>query len=273
MILVLLWRESFEVLSPFWDARVAKPTVVYHCSTELLMYSTIKKWEDSLRSYHRQVRLGLGTEFRSEKTPRNRLGTVSVIPRKKMLIPGHSEFRGRANSEAWNGTEWNKILRKKWSFFFTQLAQPLWSLWRPLHSILSSFLFRRMVWKGIPRVFFYFCFTERNSELFSLPPKGSEGKSESLLLFLFNGKEFRDVSPSAEGFGTEFPGLSVQRNSLNSVGNNHCSVYSVFRGIIFLPEIPKPKWDTPTTTSLHTFHTRRYKQRRILLFLGVPRRL
>ena len=47
----------------------------------------------------------MGTEFRSEKIPRNRLGTVSVIPRKKVLIPRHSEFRGRANSEAMNGTE------------------------------------------------------------------------------------------------------------------------------------------------------------------------
>ncbi len=32
-------------------------------------------------------RVGLGTEFRSEKIPRNRLGMVSVIPRKKVLIP------------------------------------------------------------------------------------------------------------------------------------------------------------------------------------------
>jgi hypothetical protein len=43
--------------------------------------------------------LGLGTEFRSEKIPRNRLGTIFVIPRKKVLIPRHSEFRGIANSE------------------------------------------------------------------------------------------------------------------------------------------------------------------------------
>ncbi len=42
--------------------------------------------------------VGLGTEFRSEKIPRNRLGMVSVIPRKKVLIPRYSEFRGRANS-------------------------------------------------------------------------------------------------------------------------------------------------------------------------------
>ena len=41
-------------------------------------------------------------------------------------------------------------------------------------------------------------------ELFSLPLKCSEGNSESLLLFLFNGTEFRVVFSTAEGFGTEF---------------------------------------------------------------------
>ncbi len=58
--------------------------------------------------------IGLGTEFHSEKIPRNRLGTVSVIPR-------HSEFRGRANSvrvprksQFWSsdGTEQTGIPRK-----------------------------------------------------------------------------------------------------------------------------------------------------------------
>jgi hypothetical protein len=52
-------------------------------------------------------------EFCSEKIPWNRLGTVSIIPWKKALISRHSEFRGRANSEAWNGTEWNGIPWKK----------------------------------------------------------------------------------------------------------------------------------------------------------------
>ncbi len=65
----------------------------------------------TVESEGRQI--GLGTEFRSEKIPRNRLGTVSVIPRKKALIPSHSEFRGRANSEARNGTERNGIPRKE----------------------------------------------------------------------------------------------------------------------------------------------------------------
>jgi hypothetical protein len=58
------------------------------------------------------LQLGLGTEFRSEKIPRKRLGTISVIPRKKVLIPRYSEFRGRANSEARNGTERGGIPRK-----------------------------------------------------------------------------------------------------------------------------------------------------------------
>ncbi len=94
------------------------------------------------------------------------------------------------------------------------------------------------------------------SELFSLPRNGSERFSESLLLFLFHGTEFRVVFSSAEGFGTkfrelllfffngteflagfssaegfgrEFQEFSVPRNS---------SVYSIFRGIIFCRKFP-----------------------------------
>jgi hypothetical protein len=55
---------------------------------------------------------GLGTEFCSEKIPRNRLGTVSIIPRKKVLIPRHSKFRGRPSSEAQNGTHGMEIRGK-----------------------------------------------------------------------------------------------------------------------------------------------------------------
>ncbi len=43
-------------------------------------------------------------------------------------------------------------------------------------------------------VCFYFCSTERNSELFSLRRNGLEQNSESLLLFLFHGTEFRAFS-------------------------------------------------------------------------------
>jgi hypothetical protein len=51
---------------------------------------------------------GLATEFRSEKILRNRLGMSSIIPRKKVLIPRHSEVYGRVNSEARNGRKWHE---------------------------------------------------------------------------------------------------------------------------------------------------------------------
>jgi hypothetical protein len=49
--------------------------------------------------------IGLATDFRSEKIPRNILGIVSVIPWNKVVIPRHSEVYRRVNSEARNGTE------------------------------------------------------------------------------------------------------------------------------------------------------------------------
>jgi hypothetical protein len=42
------------------------------------------------------------------KIPRNRLGTSSVFPRKKVLIPRHSEVYGRVYSEARNGGKWHE---------------------------------------------------------------------------------------------------------------------------------------------------------------------
>ncbi len=60
-------------------------------------------------------RVGNGISF--QKIKRNRLGTVFVIPRKKVLFPRHSKVYGRVNSEGWNGIElqeknvfWKKIL-------------------------------------------------------------------------------------------------------------------------------------------------------------------
>ncbi len=94
------------------------------------------------------------------------------------------------------------------------------------NGIPSCFLFRWRVRKEIPRVCFYFCSKERHSEL-SLPLKCSEGNSESLLLVLFNGTEFRVIFSSAEGLGTEFRGFSVPWNSRNSVGNDH--LFRLFR--------------------------------------------
>ncbi len=165
-----------------------------------------------------------------------------------MLVPRHSEFRGRANSEARNrkefrekmkfyGTRTDSLITLTTSTFYKKLVLKFWAA----AFVLSSFLFRWRVQKGILRVCFYFCSTVRNSELFSLPLKCSEGNSESLLLVLFNGKAFWVIFSSLEGFGTESRGFSVPRNSRNSDGNNHLfRIYSAFHGINFLAEIPNP---------------------------------
>ncbi len=79
------------------------------------------------------------------------------------------------------------------------------------NGIPSCFLFRGRVRNGIPRVCFYFCSMERNSELFSFLRKGSERNSES---FLFRGTA--EVPPE----------ITI------------CSVYPVFRGIIFCRKFP-----------------------------------
>ncbi len=119
--------------------------------------------------------LGLGTEFRSEKIPRNRLGTISVIPRKKALIPRHSEFRGRANSEARNGTN----SAEKTSF--TKQHQNNLTKW-------CWFLFHGMVQTAFREFISIFYCMENNSELCSLPRNSSERNSENLHLFWFHGK-------------------------------------------------------------------------------------
>ncbi len=118
------------------------------------------------RSRLHSNRVGNGISFR--KIPRNRLGTISVIPRKKVLIPKHSEFRGRANSEARNGTEFREKMKfnrtvyilKKISFNqgggnqFLQSHKNFQSEYCRRLSlprfVLRCFLFCGMVRKGIP---------------------------------------------------------------------------------------------------------------------------
>jgi hypothetical protein len=97
-----------------------------------------------------------------------------------------------------------------------------------------------MVRNGITRICIYFGSTERNSELCSLPEKGSEQNYGSLLLFMFHGAEFRVIFSSAEGFVTEFRVFLFRGTTGIPSEVTICSVYSIFRGIIFLSEIPNP---------------------------------
>jgi hypothetical protein len=146
-----------------------------------------------------------------------------------------------------------------------------------------------MVLDGIPRVCFYICSTERNSELFSLPLMGSKGNSESMLLILFhgtefrivslplkcsegnyeslllflsNGREFRVVFCSAEEFGTEFRGFSVPRTAGIPSEITIRSVYSVFRGIIFFVGNSQPYL---AVCHFFTYHTHSYRHK--ILFI------
>jgi hypothetical protein len=56
----------------------------------------------------------VGNEFRPKKIAWNRQGTATVIPRKKVLIPRHSEVYGAEESIPKLGTERNDM--KKISF-------------------------------------------------------------------------------------------------------------------------------------------------------------
>ncbi len=85
----------------------------------------------------------------------------------------------------------------------------------PRNGIPSCVLFRRRVRNRIMGVYFYFCSSERNSEV---------------------------VFSSAEGFGTEFRDFLFRGITGIPSEITICSVYSVFRGIIFLSEIPNPKY-------------------------------
>jgi hypothetical protein len=88
----------------------------------------------------------------------------------------------------------------------------------------------------------YFGSTERNSEMYSLPQKGSEQNYGILFLFLYHGTEFRVIFSSAEGFGTEFRDFLFRGTAGIPWEITICSVYSGFRGIIFLSEIPNPRF-------------------------------
>ncbi len=72
------------------------------------------------------------------------------------------EFRSVVSSAEWFGTEF-----REFAFFLV-----------PRNEIPSCVLFRRRVRNRIMGVCFYFCSTERNSDIFSLPRKGSERNSE-----------------------------------------------------------------------------------------------
>ncbi len=109
------------------------------------------------------------------------------------------------------------------------------------NGILSCCLFRGMVRNRIPSVCLYLRSKEPNSELFSLPRNGSERSSERLLLSLFHGREFQAFFSSAEWFEWNSEHFLFRGTAGIPPEQTNCSVYSFFRGIIFLSEIANPR--------------------------------
>jgi hypothetical protein len=98
--------------------------------------------------------LGLATEFRSKKTPRNRLGMASIIPQKNVFIPWHSEVYGRVDSEAQNRRKWHEknlfykkscSSKQKNSIFLSKTC---------FETEFQEFASFFLLWNGIPRVFY-----------------------------------------------------------------------------------------------------------------------
>jgi hypothetical protein len=151
----------------------------------------------------------------------------SVIPRKKVFIPRHSEVYGRVNSEARNGRKWHE----KISFFKISCS----SKQNSQHVFVRDKLRNRIL-----RVFFYFWSTARNSELFSLPRNGSEQNSKCLLLFLFHRNRIPSFSllrNSSEQNSEHFSPLwnGSERNSESFL---FCGTARICWNQPFVPSIP-----------------------------------
>jgi hypothetical protein len=180
-------------------------------------------------------------------------------------IPRKSQFR----SSERNRTERDSA--KKLSFTelaphglynYSDIEHYYWNFGLPSF-VLSTFIFRGMVRNGIPTVCFYIFSTERNPSCFLFRWRIRKGILRIFFYFCFNGKEFRVVFSSAEVFGREFRGFLFRGTAGIPSEITICSVYSVFRGIIFLSEIPNPRsWCKPAvlpgnpTHSRHSPHSR-----------------
>jgi hypothetical protein len=161
---------------------------------------------------------------------------VFIIPQKKVLIPRHSEVHERVDSEARNGTKRkyaekfglrNSQTNLTKQFVHTSEVVKCFgmefrvfdSIFCPLNGIPNCFLFRGMVLNGIPRVRFYFCYTEQNSE--SILSLVLNGIPRVCFYFCYKEQNSESFFSSKEWFGTEFQKFSVPHNSRNSSGTKH----------------------------------------------------
>jgi hypothetical protein len=146
-----------------------------------------------------------------------------------------------------------------------------------------------MLRNEIPRVCYYFCSTEQNSEFVSLLRNGLEQNSKCLFLFwfhfgsihgtefrvvfssakwlrtevrefasiysMFHGTEFRAFFSSAEWFATDSESFLFRGLAGNPPEQTNCSVYSLFRGVIFCRKLPTQFTSIPRRVYPNKIHT------------------
>jgi hypothetical protein len=165
---------------------------------------------------------------------------VFVIPRKKVLIPRHSEVYGRVYSEAQNGRELHENQFKKKpapanrsdSMFSSETCfgtefREFASIFVPRNGIPSFFSSEE--WFGTVLQVFASIFVPRNGipSFFLFHGMVQNGIPQVLLLNLSHGTEFRAFFSSGERFRTEFREFYVLRKSGNSAGTNQ--LFRLFR--------------------------------------------
>ncbi len=154
---LLLWKSVWSRIRSY-----EAPVIIY-CRDNSSFSSAN---EDSVPS---------GTEFRSEKIPRNRLGNGFRYSAEEsnhseaFRVPRKSRFRRSERIR----TEWNSA--EKVSFMYIKSClfwHYFWNIWLPRFVELVSLLRNGTAFR---KIFSIFCCTERNSELCSLLRNGSNG--------------------------------------------------------------------------------------------------
>ncbi len=149
------------------------------------------------------ARVAIEISFR--KIPRNRLGTVFVIPRNKVLIPCDSEYFGRVHSVTRNETEFREILKFKEAANKSNLFPKFFSSENDLERNSEVLSVPKMIRTGIPRFFFFRKWFGTEFRGFSQPKMVQNGIPRVFSSEKWFGTEFRWIFSPKKWFRTEFP--------------------------------------------------------------------
>ncbi len=114
----------------------------------------------------------------------------------------------------------------------------------PQNGIPSCFLFHGMVRNRIPSFCFYFCSTEWNSELFFVFGMVQNGIPRVCFYCCSMVQNFEHFSLLRNGSERNFESFLFRGTTGIPLERTNCSVYSVFRSLMFLSEIGNPTYKT-----------------------------